>query len=980
MTAAGPCAFRPTTTRSASIGAHTRPRWSVPVEPCDEGIVARRWAAAGTPIGDKIRISSGVIFTQYDPVVEVDPSGGFVIAWDNDDWTLGALHRASGRTAPTRTRGRRAARTRGASGRSVAPEAGRHHRSSPRHRRSTGEAEAARTPVRVGPCTRGTDMTVSRPWAAPTRMATTALRGGNMTTSAARRTIGGTLLTAVLSALPMGAQEVLPRPAQPFGGRIGLTAQDSVKDFPREVEAPQGAPNILVILTDDVGFGASSTFGGPIPTTTLDRLARNGLRYTQFHTTALCSPTRAALLTGRNHHSAATGVIMEAGTGFPGYNTLMPKSAGTFAEVLRQNGYNTAWYGKNHNVPDWHGSQAGPFDLWPTGLGFEYFYGFIGGDTSQWTPAIVEGIKPIEPPHDAKDYFFDNDLADRAIARIRMLHAVAPQKPWVTYYAPGTAHAPHHAPPEWIAKFKGQFDQGWDQAREQTLARQKQLGIVPAGTTLTARSPGIPAWDSLDADHKKVAARMMEVYAAALSHCDAQMGRVLDAIDELGELDNTLVIYIQGDNGASAEGGANGLLNEMTFFNNIQEDFAEVLRRMDELGGPTTFNHYPIGWAHAMDTPFQWTKQVASHFGGTRNGMVISWPARIKDQGGIRPQFHHVIDLYPTILEAVGVPSPSMLNGVPQQPVEGVSMLYTFADAKAPSQRRTQYFEMLGNRAIYNDGWIAATTPPSPPWAAVGGTVGIFDYKWELYRISDDFSEANDLAAKEPAKLREMQDLFLVEAARHNVLPLDNSKVERLDTANRPSLTRGRSVFTYYPGQVRIPEGAAPDMKNKSFTIAASLEVPEGGAEGMLITQGGRFAGWGLYVRGGKPVFCYNLAGVELTCVTGREALTPGKHHVELDFAYDGPGLGKGGTASLSVDGKSAGEATLSRTLGFRMSLDETLDCGEDTGTPVSEDYRVPFVFTGTIDKVAIRLGEEKLTAEEERQFDEVRGRGVMAE
>jgi len=776
------------------------------------------------------------------------------------------------------------------------------------------------------------------------------------------------------------AQEVLPRPAQAFGGHIGLTAQDSVKDFPKAVEAPKGAPNILVILTDDVGFGASSTFGGPIPTTTLDRLAREGLRYTQFHTTALCSPTRAALLTGRNHHSVATGVIMEAGTGFPGYNTLMPKSAGTWAEVLRQNGYNTAWYGKNHNVPDWQGSQAGPFDLWPTGLGFEYFYGFIGGDTSQWTPAIIEGIKPVEPPHDAKDYFFDDDMADHAIERIRMLQSVAPQKPWVTYYAPGTAHAPHHAPQEWIARFKGQFDQGWDKVREETLARQKQLGIVPADTKLTERSPGIPAWDSLDADHKKVAAHMMEVYAAALAHCDYEMGRLLDAIAELGELDNTLVIYIQGDNGASAEGGQNGLLNEMTFFNNIPEDFAEVLRRMDDLGGPTTFNHYPIGWAHAMDTPFQWTKQIASHFGGTRNGMVISWPARIKENGGIRTQFHHVIDLYPTILDAVGVESPTVLNGVPQQPVEGVSMVYSFDDAQAPSRHTTQYFEMLGNRAIYNDGWIAATTPPTPPWAAVAGKVAVLDYQWELYRISDDFSEANNLAEKEPAKLRQMQDLFWVEAAKHEVLPLDNSKVERLDTTNRPSLTRGRTLFTYYPGQVRIPEGAAPDMKNKSFTISASVQIPQGGAEGMLLTQGGRFAGWGLFVLKGKPVFCYNLAGVARYCVTGTDALPPGAHNVELEFKYDGPGLAKGGTATLRVDGKAAGNVKLAQTLGFRMSLDETLDCGEDTGTPVSEDYRVPFRFTGTINRVAVRLGEEHLTDEEQRQFDAIRGRGVMAE
>ncbi|MEN9676432.1 MAG: hypothetical protein RIS76_2328 [Verrucomicrobiota bacterium] len=788
------------------------------------------------------------------------------------------------------------------------------------------------------------------------------------------------LALAAPFAPPVRGQEVLPRPEPPFSGRIGLTAQDSVKDFPREVTAPKGAPNILVILTDDVGFGASSTFGGPIPTATMDRLAKAGLRFNNFHTTALCSPTRAALLSGRNHHSANTGVIMEAGTGFPGYNTLMSKSCGTFAEVLKQSGYNTAWYGKNHNVPDWHGSQAGPFDLWPTGLGFEYFYGFIGGDTSQWNPAIVENIKPIEPPHDAKNYFFDNDMADHCIDRIRMLHSVAPQKPWLQYYATGTAHAPHHAPPDWIAKFKGQFDQGWDKVREETLVRQKALGVVPADTKLTERAPGIPAWDSLDAAHRKVAARMMEVYAAALSHADHEMGRVLDAIQDLGELDNTLVIYIQGDNGASAEGGPAGLLNEMTFFNAIPEDFKEVERRMDELGGPNTFNHYPIGWAHAMDTPFQWTKQVASHFGGTRNGMVISWPARIKDVGGIRSQFHHVIDIYPTVLEAAGLSSPAVLNGVPQKAVEGVSMVYAFDDAKAPSRRTTQYFEMLGNRAIYHDGWVAATTPPTPPWSSSGGNVKVLDYQWELYRVTDDFSEADNLAAKEPSKLRELQDLFWVEAAKYGVLPLDNSKVERLDTANRPSLTRGRSVFTYFPGQVRIPEGAAPDVKNKSFRIAAGVEIPADGADGMLVTQGGRFSGWGLYVLGSKLVFCYNLAGVDRYLVTGRDTLPAGKHTVELNFKSDGAGLGKGGTATLLVDGKPAGEGRIARTLPFRMSLDETLDCGEDTGTPVSEDYRTPFKFTGTISKVAIRLGEEKLSAAEQREFDEIRGRGVVAE
>jgi arylsulfatase A-like enzyme len=778
----------------------------------------------------------------------------------------------------------------------------------------------------------------------------------------------------ILCTVPAGAQEVLPRPEPPFKGHIGRTAKDSTPDFPQEVKAPKGAPNILVILTDDVGFGASSTFGGPVSTPTMDRLAANGLRYTQFHTTALCSPTRAALLAGRNHHSDATGVIMELATGYPGYNSLMPKSAGTFAEVLKQNGYSTAWYGKNHNVPDWHSSQAGPFDLWPTGLGFEYFYGFLGGDTSQWAPALFENIKPIEPPHDQPDYFFEKDMADHAIARIQLLHALAPDKPWVTYYAPGTAHAPHHAPKEWIAKFKGQFDMGWDKMREITLARQKAMGIVPQDTQLTPRPKDIQAWDSLDADHKRVYAHMMEVYAAALSYCDTQMGRILDALDEMGETDNTLVIYIQGDNGASAEGTPQGLLNEMSVFNGIPEDFNTVKAHMDDLGGPMTFNHYPVGWAHAMDTPFQWTKQIASHFGGTRNGMVISWPARIKDKGGIRTQFSSVIDIYPTILEAVGVPSPSVINGVPQKPVEGFSLVYTFDNPSAKSVHRTQYFEMFGNRAIYNDGWVAATTPPVLPWDVTGKTPPVDEYKWELYNVDKDFSEANDLASQEPKKLRELQDLFWAEAGKYNVLPLDNSRVERFDVSIRPSLTRGRTVFTYYPGMVRIPEGTAPDFKNKSYSIAADVDIPAGGAEGMMLTQGGRFNGLGLYLLKDKPVFYYNLTGVDRTTVAGNDALTPGKHSIILNFKYDGGGIGKGGTATLTVDGQKVAEQRIMRTIPFRVSADETLDIGEDTGTPVSEDYHVPFKFTGMLNKVVVTLGEAALSPQDQQLLDEQEG------
>ena len=791
--------------------------------------------------------------------------------------------------------------------------------------------------------------------------------------------LGLALLTPFLH-----AQEVLPRPEQPFRGKLGRTTKESKLDFPKQVEAPKGAPNILVILTDDVGFGASSTFGGPIPTPTFDRLAKAGLRYNQFHTTALCSPTRAALLSGRNHHSASTGVITELATGFPGYNSLMSKSCGTFAEILKQNGYNTSWYGKNHNVPDWMTSQAGPFDLWPTGLGFEYFYGFIGGDTSQWNPALFEGTKPIEPPHGAKDYFFDKDMADHCINWIRMQHATAPGKPFLAYYAPGTAHAPHHAPKDWIAKFKGQFDQGWDKVREETFARQKAAGVIPANAKLTVRDPSIPAWDSLNADQKKVFAHMMEVYAAALSHCDNQMARILDTIEAQGELDNTLVIYIQGDNGASGEGGMQGLLNEMTVFNAIPEDMKEVIRRMDELGGPNTFNHYPVGWAHAMCTPFQWCKQIASHFGGTRNGLVVSWPARIQQVGQVRSQFCSVIDILPTLLEAAGVPAPTSINGVTQKPIEGTSLVYTFDDAKAPSKHTTQYFEMFGNRAIYHEGWVAATTPGVAPWDSAaemeGRVPAVLDYKWELYHVSEDYSEANNLAAKEPAKLKELQKLFWSEAEKYNVIPVNNSRIDRFDVNLRPSLTRGRDEFPYFPGLVRIPEGAVPDTKNKSWQIKAEVVIPKGGAEGIILTHGGRFAGYGLYLLKGKPVFCYNLAGVARYYVTGKEKLPPGAHTIVYDFKYDGGGIGKGGVGTIQVDGKTVATGRIERTLAFRLSLDETLDCGEDTGTPVTEDYRTPFKFTGEIKKATINLKPVPLTASDDKKLEAARKLAAIRE
>jgi arylsulfatase len=739
-------------------------------------------------------------------------------------------------------------------------------------------------------------------------------------------------------------------------------------------------------LTDDVGWGASSTFGGPIPTPTYDKLAKAGLRYNTFHTTALCSPTRAALISGRNHHTCSTGVITEMGTGYPGYNSLMSRKCGTVAEILKQNGWNTSWYGKNHNVPDWQTSQAGPFDLWPTGLGFEYFYGFIGGDTDQWHPALFDGTKPIEAPNDPK-YHLDADLADHAVAWIRQQHSLAPDKPFFAYYSPGLCHAPHHAPKEWIAKFKGQFDQGWDKLREETLARQIAQGVVPAGTNLTARPKEIPAWDSCSADEKKLYSHMMEVYAGCLAYCDSNIGRVIKAVEDTGELDNTLIIYIMGDNGASGEGTLQGLANEVGVAGNgAEESLPYLLSIMDDLGGPLTYNHYPVGWAHAMDTPFQWTKQVASHFGGTRNGLVISWPNRIKQTGEVRSQFCSVIDIVPTILEAAGVKEPTMINGVKQTPIEGFSLAYSFDNAKAATHHKSQYFELMGNRGIYEDGWMANTTPLKLPWAKVSvdaPTPNPDDFKWELYNIAEDFSQSNNLAAQNPAKLKELQATFEREAKKYNVYPLDSSLAERMDVRLRPSLTRGRNTFTYYPGTIRVPEGAAPDLKSKDFTVTAEVEIPDGGAEGVLVTQGGRFGGWGLYVLDGKPEFAYAFSQQpqHKYRVASNEKLAPGKHTIKLDFKYNGPGFGKSGTGTLSVDGKQVAQGKIERTILVRFSLDETFDVGMDTGTPVVEDYvnKMPFKFTGDLTKVVIELGKSGLTASDEKELEEVKEKAAAA-
>jgi arylsulfatase A-like enzyme len=760
----------------------------------------------------------------------------------------------------------------------------------------------------------------------------------------------------------VNAQETLPRPIEPFGGVVERNASDSKEWWPPQIEPPKDAPNILLIMTDDVGFGASNTFGGPVPTPTLDRLAKSGLRYNTFHTTALCSPTRAALITGRNHHSAHTGTIMEFATGYPGYDSLMAKNTVTIGEILRQNGYNTAWFGKNHNVPDWQHSLVGPFDLWPTGLGFEYFYGFIGGDTNQWQPSLYEGTQPVEPYIGNPKYILNEDLADKAISWIKQQKAIAPHKPFFVYYTPGATHAPHHVPKEWIEKHKGKFDHGWDRQREITWQKQKDIGVIPSNAKLTPRPGVIPSWDTLSPDAKKLAARMMEVYAAYLEHTDYTIGRVIKAIEEIGELNNTLVIYIQGDNGASVEGTHNGTLNElrtMTLPTQYHEGMGEMLAHIDTIGSDRHYNHYPVGWAHAMNTPFQWAKQVASHFGGTRNNFVIFWPKRITDKGGLREQFHHVIDIVPTILEVIGIPAPVTVNGVTQKPIEGTSMLYTFEkkNTKAPSRHKIQYFEMFANRALYNDGWIASTTPKRLPWDMVKpmSKNPADDYSWELYNLNEDFSQANDLAKKYPQKLKELQDLFWIEAAKYNVLPLDDRFI-RGPEMMEASLTGGRTKFIYPDGFTRLPEANAPDIRNKSFIITAEVEVPQNGGEGILVTMGGRFGGYGLYVKDNKPVFFYNALRVEKVRWAGNEKLSPGRHTISFDFAYDGGGMGRGGIGRFLVDGKKVDEKRIGFTVPKRFSIDETFDVGSDTGTPVSDEYIVPFRFTGTLKGVTIEL------------------------
>lgn len=751
----------------------------------------------------------------------------------------------------------------------------------------------------------------------------------------------------------------LPRPDFHFTGTVGRTYLDSdAPQFPQPVHAPKGAPNVVLILIDDCGFGQYSTFGGGVPSPTMDRLAAEGLRYNRFHTTALCSPTRAALLTGRNHHSAATGVITETATGYDGYTGVIPKSAGTVSEVLRQNGYMTAWIGKNHNTPAWETSAVGPFDHWPNGLGFDYFYGFNAGDMNHWNPILFEN-RNLVPASSDPNYFLTVDLADHAISWVRQVKTIAPDKPFFLYVAPGATHSPHHAPADWIAKFKGKFDQGWDKYREETLARQIKLGVVPAGTKLTERSHGLPAWDSLNADQKRLYAHMMEVFAAYGAHADYEMGRVVDAVKQLPGGDNTIFIYIAGDNGSSAEGGLEGSVNENLFFNGFPEKWQDNLKAIDELGGPKHYNHFPSSWAHAMNTPFQWTKQMSSHFGGTRNPLIVSWPAKITDRGGLRSQFLHVIDIAPTILEAVGITPPNELNGIPQKPIEGISFAYTFDDAQAAGRRRTQYFEMGCSRGLYHDGWMASAIS-FEPWNPNRGSFDIDQQKWELYHIDEDFSQANDLAATNPQKLRELQDLWWAEAARYNVLPLDWRAIERLNAElmGRPSLSGNAKTLVFYPGQVGLPNEASPRVLNKSWTLTADVEIPAAGAEGMIVTQGGVTGGYGLYLRDGKPTFSYNYLELERTAIAATSVLPKGKVKLVVDIAYSGkPGeRGKAATVTISANGTKIGEGRLEKTIPIQFSLNEGLDIGEDVGSAVDFTYKLPFKFTGTIEKVTYEL------------------------
>ncbi len=727
-----------------------------------------------------------------------------------------------------------------------------------------------------------------------------------------------------------------------------------------QVKAPARAPNVLIILIDDMGFGQSSAFGGPIHMPTVERLANNGLRYNNFHTTALCSPTRIALLTGRNHHTCNMGSVTETATAFPGNTGQRPESVAPLATTLRYNGYTTAAFGKSHETAAWEISPSGPTDRWPTRCGFDKFYGFMGGETNQWAPSIYDGMNKIDVPTDPK-YHLMTDMTNQAISWMQSVKSLTPDKPFFIYFAPGATHAPHHVPKEWIARYKGKFDQGWDKLREETLERQIKLGVVPPGTKLAPKPEAIKDWDKLSAEEKKLFTRQMEVFAGFGEYADTEIGRLVDAVADMGQLDNTLVFYVVGDNGASAEGGMNGMFNEMTYFNGVHEKVEDILKHYDELGGPSTYGHYAAGWAVAGDTPFTWTKQVASSYGGTRNGMVVHWPKAIKAKNEVRSQWHHVIDLAPTILDAAGLPQPKTVNGIVQAPIEGVSMLATFNDVKAKDNHLTQYFEIFGNRAIYHDGWLAGTVHRAPWEFKPRGSLE--DDVWELYDTRADFSLVNDLAKANPAKLKEMQELFLKEAVKYHVLPIDDRTLERLNAAlvGRPDLMAGRTSLTVYEGMVGMSENTFINTKNRSHTITAEVTIPEGGASGVILCQAGHFGGWSLYLKEGKPVYTYNYLGLMHFDVASTKAVPAGKATIRFEFAYDG-GLGKGGMGTIIVNGEKVAEGRIEHTQPMCFSADEGADVGEDGETPVAGDYGIPapYKFTGKINKVTVELKEMK--------------------
>jgi arylsulfatase A-like enzyme len=764
-------------------------------------------------------------------------------------------------------------------------------------------------------------------------------------------------------------REVLPIPDRQHVGLTTYDAKDPDTSFPpiTPLRPPEGAPNVLIVLIDDAGFGCSSAFGGPISTPTFERLAKDGLKYNRFHTTALCSPTRQALLTGRNHHAVGMGGITEIATSAPGYSSVRPKSAAPLAETLKLNGYATAQFGKCHEVPVWETSPLGPFDSWPSGGGgFEHFYGFIGGETNQYAPAIYENTVPVEPDRTPEEgYHFTEDMTDKAISWIRQQKALMPDKPFFVYYAPGATHAPHHVPAEWSATYQGKFDQGWDTLREETFERQKKLGVIPKDAELTERPEEIPAWDDSPDELKPVLARQMEVYAGFLEHTDHHVGRLIESLADLEILDDTLVYVMIGDNGASAEGTPNGCFNELVVLNGAFgiETPEFMAARIDDFGTPKAYNHYAVGWAHAMDTPYQWTKQIASHWGGTRNGTIVHWPNGIKAKGEVRSQFHHVIDVAATVLDAAGLPHPTFVHGIQQMPLHGISMTPTFDDASAPETHETQYFEMFCNRGIYHKGWTAVTRH-STPWLMKENPPLNQDV-WELYG-PDDWTQSHDLAKEQPEKLEELQRLFLIEATKYNVLPLDDRRAERFnpDLAGRPQLIHGTRQLLF-GGMGRLSENSIVVIKNKSHAVTAQIEVPEEGANGVIIAQGGAFGGWSLYLKNGKPAYCYNLFGLQQFKVYGEDAVPAGKHQVRVEFAYDGGGLGKGGTVSLLVDGKKVGEGRVEGTVPMAFSADETTDLGGDTATPVSDDYgSKDSVFTGRIEWVEIDLGDDAADAD----------------